>query len=44
MSEVITDVVTEIEGVGADILTIGGAVIGIAVIVMGIRWVKAQFF
>lgn len=44
MEAVVTDVVTQIEGVGADILTIGGAIIGIAVIVLGVRWVKAQFF
>lgn len=44
MTEVVTGVVTEIEAVGADILVIGGAIIGIAVIVLGIRWVKAQFF
>lgn len=44
MGEVVTDVVTKIESVGADILTIGGAIIAIAAIVLGIRWIKAQFF
>lgn len=44
MDEIVTGVVTKIEAVGGDISTIGGAIIGIAVIVLGIRWVKAQFF
>lgn len=29
---------------GTDISTVGGAVIGLAVIALGIRWVKATFF
>lgn len=40
----IDDVVTAIEGVGADITTIGTALILVAVIVLSINWVKAQFF
>lgn len=44
MTEVVAGVVTQIEAVGGDILVIGGAIIGIAVVVLGIRWVKAQFF
>lgn len=44
MGATVTAAVTAIEGVGTDIGTIGAAIIGIAVIVMGIRWVKAQFF
>lgn len=27
-----------------DITTVGGAIIGLAVVAMGIRWVKATFF
>jgi hypothetical protein len=30
--------------VNADILTIGGALIGLAVTAVGIKWVKATFF
>lgn len=44
MGEGVAAAVTAIQGVGTDIGTIGGAIIAIAVIVMGIRWVKAQFF
>lgn len=44
MGEAVAAAVTAIQGLGTDIGTIGGAIIAIAVIVMGIRWVKAQFF
>lgn len=44
MGDVVTDVVTKIDSVGVDIQTIGGAIIAIAAIVLGIRWIKAQFF
>lgn len=44
MGEVITGVVTQIESLGTDVVTIGGAIIGVAVLVLGVRWVKAQFF
>jgi len=44
MGESVSAAVTAIAGVGTDIGTIGGAIIAVAVIVMGIRWVKAQFF
>ena len=44
MGEGIAGVVTLVEGIGTDVQTIGVAVIGVAVIVMSINWVKAQFF
>lgn len=44
MEAAVTAATTAIAGVGTDIGTIGGAIIAVAVIVMGIRWVKAQFF
>ena len=37
-------VATEIAGVKADILEVGGLIIGLAVTAMGIRWVRATFF
>lgn len=44
MTEVITDVTTQLAAVQADIVTIGGAIIVLAAVVLGIRWIKAQFF
>lgn len=44
MGEAVTNAVTSIEALGPEILAIGGAIIGLAVIAMGIRWVKATFF
>lgn len=44
MGEIITDVTTQLTAVQADIVTIGGAIIVLAAVVLGIRWVKAQFF
>jgi len=32
------------DGVSADITTVGGALIGLAVVAVGIKWVKATFF
>lgn len=40
----ISDVATAIEAVGTDIQTIGTALILVAVVVLSINWVKAQFF
>lgn len=37
-------VTSQIDDTQADILTVGAAIIGLAVIAMGIRWVKATFF
>ncbi|KPQ29300.1 MAG: hypothetical protein HLUCCX14_07180 [Marinobacter excellens HL-55] len=39
-----TDFSSDIDAVGADITTVGGALIGLAVIAVGIKWVKATFF
>lgn len=34
----------DMDAVGNDITTVGGALIGLAVIAVGIKWVKATFF
>lgn len=34
----------KMDGVGTDITTVGGALIALAVIAVGIKWVKATFF
>lgn len=36
--------VTAIEAVGPEIIAVGGAIIGLAAIALGIRWIKATFF
>lgn len=41
ISETITSAIT---AVGTDITTVGVAIIGLAVIALSIRWVKATFF
>lgn len=43
-AELPADVATEIATVKTDITTAGGLIIGLAVVAMGIRWVKATFF
>lgn len=42
--EVIAEVLATLGGVEGDIVTVGGAIIGLAAVAMGIRWVKATFF
>lgn len=37
-------VTTAISNTSADITEAGGLIIGLAVVAMGVRWVKAQFF
>ena len=44
MTEVITDVTAQLTAVQGDIVTIGGGIIVLAAVVLGIRWIKAQFF
>lgn len=39
-----TDAVAEIAAVGPEILAVGGAIIALAAIALGIRWIKAAFF
>ena len=39
-----TEFSSDMDAVGADITTVGGALIGLAVIAVGIKWVKATFF
>lgn len=36
--------VTAVTGVGTDITAVGVAIIGLAAIALGVRWVKASFF
>ncbi len=36
--------VTEIGNVGTAVAAVGGALIGVAALVLAYRWVKAQFF
>lgn len=38
------DAVGTIKTVGTVVLTVGGAIIGVAAIAMAVRWVKATFF
>lgn len=40
----LTAVQAAIADAGADITTVGTAIIGLAALAMSIRWVKAQFF
>lgn len=44
MESIVTDAVAQITSVQADIVTVGGAIIVLAAVVLGVRWVKAQFF
>lgn len=40
----VTGAVEQITAAQADIVTVGGAIIVLAAVVLGIRWIKAQFF
>ena len=44
MESMVTDAIAQITNVQADIVTVGSAIIVMAAVVLGIRWVKAQFF
>ena len=44
VSVVDAGVATQVADTQTDIITVGGLVIGLAVVAMGIRWVKATFF
>lgn len=44
MGDTLTEVTAQLEAVQGDIVTIGGAIIVLAAVVLGIRWIKAQFF
>lgn len=44
LKEQVASAVTKIEAVGGDITVIGGAIIGLAVVALGVRWIKATFF
>lgn len=39
-----SDFTSTMDGVSADITTVGGALIALAVVAVGIKWVKATFF
>jgi len=38
------DFTSSMDAVSADITTVGGALIALAVVAVGIKWVKATFF
>lgn len=40
----VTGVVTAVENAGADITTVGMAIIGVAAVVFAFKWIKAAFF
>ena len=40
----LTSTTAAITGVGADLTTVGLAIIGLAAVALGLRWVKAMFF
>lgn len=44
VSVVDAGVTTQIADTQTDIVTVGGLIIGLAVVAMGVRWVKATFF
>jgi hypothetical protein len=44
MAAIDASVTTAMGEVGTDIATIGTLIIGLAVVALGIRWVKATFF
>lgn len=39
-----TEAAASVSLVGPEIITVGGAIIGLAAIALGIRWIKATFF
>lgn len=39
-----SDISSQFSDTQGDILTVGGLIIGLAVVALGIRWVKATFF
>lgn len=39
-----SDFQSSMDAVSSDILTVGGALIALAVVAVGIKWVKATFF
>lgn len=44
MADVPAEVTQQLDSVKADIGTVGGALIVLACVAMGFRWLKAQFF
>lgn len=40
----IADVTAQLATVQADVVTVGGAIVVMAAVVFGFRWLKAQFF
>lgn len=41
---VITEITGAIQAAQADIVAVGGLIIGVAAVVFAFRWIKAQFF
>lgn len=44
MGAIVADAITTIGEVDAAILAVGAAIVALAAVAMGIRWVKATFF
>lgn len=44
LGDIATSAAASIEGVGAHLITVGSAIIGLAAVALAIRWVKATFF
>jgi hypothetical protein len=44
LADVPAEVTTAITDAGTDIATIGGAILGLAVVAMTFKWLKASFF
>lgn len=42
--EVMTQITEKLTAVSGDIVTVGGIIVVLAATVLGIRWLKAQFF
>jgi hypothetical protein len=40
----LTAATTAVSGVSTDLQTVGVAIIGVAAVALGIRWIKAMFF
>lgn len=44
MEDLVTEAVATIAQVDSAVLVVGGAIVALAAVAMGIRWVKATFF
>lgn len=44
MADLVTDALTTLSAVDTAVLAVGTAIVALAAVAMGIRWVKATFF